>query len=279
MSEHPPRKGRRRPGPQQRPGQHRGRPSPRRSGPPAGGAEGQSVIYGFHSVAEALKNPARRAHRLLATANALHRLAEMVPGHDWPEPVLVKEIDRMLGADAVHQGVALLCEPLPEPELEDVAGAALIVALDQVTDPHNVGAVLRSAAAFGASALLVTARHSPPETGVLAKSASGALEHVALVRVRNLSKALEELREADHHLVGLDGEASESLGENALPERLVLVLGAEGKGLREKTKETCDRLVRLPTRPPIASLNVSNAAAIALYEASRSRSSGSSARG
>jgi len=271
MSEHSSQKGRRRPPARQRPGSHpRGRS---RSGPSGGTPAGQPVVYGFHSVAEALQNPARRAHRLMATANALNRLSEMLPGRTWPEPVLVKEIDRLLGADAVHQGVALLCDPLPEPELSEVAGAPLIVALDQVTDPHNVGAVLRSAAAFGASALIMTARHSPPETGVLAKAASGALEHVALVRVRNLSKALEELRQAGHHLVGLDGEAEERLGENALPERLVLVLGAEGKGLRQKTKETCDRLVRLPTRPPIASLNVSNAAAIALYEASRGGSS------
>ncbi|WP_034491065.1 23S rRNA (guanosine(2251)-2'-O)-methyltransferase RlmB [Afifella pfennigii] len=255
------------------------KPHPPRSGPrrrPAGGAArgrqpfGEApILYGIHTVAEALGNPARRVHRLLATANALHRLSAMLPDRDWPEPVSVRDIDRLAGADAVHQGAALICEPLPEPDLADVAALPLLIALDQVTDPHNVGAVLRSAAAFGAGAIVMTARHSPPETGVLAKAASGALEHVALVRVRNLAKALEELRQAGHFLLGLDGEAQDRLGEDGLPERLVLVLGAEGKGLREKTKAACDRLVRLPTHPPIASLNVSNAAAIALYEASR----------
>lgn len=251
-----------------RPGENAGR-SGRRS-PRTPPADSPSAIYGFHAVSEALKNPERKIHRLVATANALNRLKGLVPDMEWPEPSTTREMDKLLGSDTVHQGVALFCDPLAEPELSDCIGADMIVALDQVTDPHNVGAVLRSAAAFGATFLIMTDRHSPPETGVLAKTASGALEHVAIVRVRNLSNALEELRDAGFHLLGLDGEAADALGDEPVPKPAVLVLGAEGKGLREKTAATCDRLVRLPTRPPIASLNVSNAAAIALYEAGRS---------
>ena len=168
---------------------HRGR-RPEQSAFPA--ASGHALIYGWHSALAALKNPRRRIQRVLATPNALQRLAELgIAG--LPEPVEAREIDRLTGPGAVHQGIAILCDPLPEPDLADLEDARLVVVLDQVTDPHNVGAILRSAAAFGAAALVLTERHGPAESGVLAKAASGGLEHVALIAVKNLARALDIL--------------------------------------------------------------------------------------
>jgi 23S rRNA (guanosine2251-2'-O)-methyltransferase len=169
----------------------------------------------------------------------------------------------------VHQGIAILCDPLPEPDLADLENARLVVVLDQVTDPHNVGAILRSAAAFGADALVLTERHGPAESGVMAKAASGGLEHVALMRVKNLARALGELGDMGFSRLGLDSEHSEPLDGIGPGERTAIVLGAEGKGLRRLTRETCDRLVRLDVPGPIQSLNVSNAAALALYVLTR----------
>ena len=216
-----------------------------------------------------------RSRKLFLTDNAERRLQEALRARGLAhERVLPRDLDRRLGPDTVHQGALIETEPLPEPSLEDLAeqtaGRPLIV-LDQVTDPHNVGAILRSAAVFGAGALMMTRRHSPPLDGTLAKSASGALEHVPIVLVQNLARALAELKELAFTVIGLDGEAPDRLEELAWPERSALVLGAEGKGLRQLTRESCDRLCRIATDGPIASLNVSNAAAIALHAAAAKR--------
>jgi 23S rRNA (guanosine2251-2'-O)-methyltransferase len=230
-------------------------------------------IYGLHAVSAALENPARKVRRLIATAESAQKLRQANP-RSHPEKVLRQDIDTALPPGAVHQGVALLADPLEQPALEDVIGkavdSAVIVVLDQVTDPHNIGAVLRSAAAFGALAVVQTERGAPSATGIVAKSASGALEAIPLVTVTNLARTLDALQRAGFWCVGLDGEAERTLAEAAPSGRTALVLGAEGKGLRRLTRDHCDLLVRLPTRPPIASLNVSNAAAVALYELTRS---------
>jgi 23S rRNA (guanosine2251-2'-O)-methyltransferase len=190
------------------------------------------------------------------------------------ERVLPKDLDRRLGPDTVHQGALAEAEPLPEPSLAELAAGSAgrpLLVLDHVTDPHNVGAILRSAAVFGAGGLVMTRRHSPPLDGTLAKSASGALEHVPVALVQNLARALAELKEAHVAVIGLDGEATERLEEAALPDRLALVLGAEGKGLRQLTRDSCDRLVRVATDGAFTSLNVSNAAAVALHWAATGR--------
>jgi 23S rRNA (guanosine2251-2'-O)-methyltransferase len=232
-------------------------------------AEGLALLYGWHTVKAALENPARRFRRLLATENALRRLAD--DGVTLPlKPELVRPdvIDTRLGPDAVHQGLLAEADPLSAPAITDVADGIVLV-LDQITDPHNVGAILRSAAAFAARAIVTTVRHSPEATGVLAKSASGALELVPLVTVQNLARGLEELRASGFLLVGLDSTGDADLNAFALRAPLALVLGAEGKGLRQLTKQTCDRVARIDVPGEIKSLNVSNAAAVALYVASR----------
>lgn len=229
---------------------------------------GETVIYGWHSALAALENPRRHVRKVLATRNALERLAEAgVP--NLPPPVDAREIERLTGAGAVHQGIAIIADPLPEPDVDALADAKLLLVLDQVTDPHNVGAVLRSAAAFGVDAVLLTERHGPDESGVLAKAASGGLEHVALIRVKNLARALEELADLGFFRIGLDSEHAEPLDAVAPGQRNALVLGAEGKGLRRLTREKCDVLARLDVPGAIKSLNVSNAAAVALYALTR----------
>lgn len=232
------------------------------------GGERRNVVYGWHSTLAALHNPRRRIARILATRNAVSRLAEHGLG-DLPEPVEARDIERIVGGNAVHQGIAVVCDPLPEPELADLKDARLVVVLDQVTDPHNVGAVIRSAAAFGAAAVILTERHGPAESGVLAKAASGGLEHVALVHVKNLARALDQLADMGFERLGLDSAHAEPLEPATTNGRTAIVLGAEGKGLRRLTREKCDRLVRLDLPGPIASLNVSNAAALALYVVTR----------
>lgn len=232
--------------------------------------DGPAILYGWHSVKAALENPARRIRRLLATENALRRLHEDgVPLPLEPEIVRPETIAGRLGPDAVHQGLLAEADPLPVPALEELAPEGLVLVLDQITDPHNVGAILRSAAAFAVKAVVTTARHSPEATGVLAKSASGALDLVPLVLVQNLARALAALRERGFLLVGLDSEGEADLADLDLRTPLALVLGAEGKGLRQLTRETCDRLARIDLPGAIKSLNVSNAAALALYAASR----------
>jgi len=229
-------------------------------------ADGPVILYGWHTVSLALANPSRRFRKLLLTENAARRLAEdNIPTRITPEIVRPNEIDRLLGPDAVHQGLYAEADPLPGPDLETLAPEGLVLVLDQITDPHNVGAILRSAAAFAVKAIVTTARHSPEASGVLAKSASGALELVPLVTVQNLARALTALNERGFQTVGLDSEGSENLSVIGLREPLALVLGAEGKGLRQLTRETCSAVARLDMPGEIKSLNVSNAAVLALY--------------
>ena len=245
---------------------------PQRDGDDAATAE-PVWLHGMHAVAAALANPQRHCLRLVATTEAAPEVERLVRAGEVRLGVEIRdrrEIDRLAGQGAVHQGVALEVLPLEEPDLEEaVAGADLLVVLDQVVDPHNVGAVLRSAAAFGAAAVIVQDRHSPQATGTLAKAASGALEWVPLVRVGNLARGLDRLKQLGFWLVGLDGEAPDILGAAPLPAPLALVLGAEGSGLRRLSREACDHLVRIPGARPGLSLNVSNATAVALYEARR----------
>jgi 23S rRNA (guanosine2251-2'-O)-methyltransferase len=224
------------------------------------------VLYGWHPVAQALANAERRLHRLLATENAVARLTEELgPLRIAPELVRPSAINALLGPDAVHQGLYLEADPLPAPDLDDLPAEALLLALDQITDPHNVGAIVRTAAAFGVAGILTTARHSPNATGVMAKSASGGLEHVPLIVVRNLAEALIELGARGFTRIGLDSEAETTLDTVGPRRPAVIVLGAEGKGLRQRTRECCDVLARIAFTGEIRSLNVSNAAAITLY--------------
>jgi len=226
----------------------------------------RAILYGWHTVKAALENPARRIRRLYATPNAARRLAEDgVALAVEPELVRPDAIARRLGPDAVHNGLLAEADPLPSPELEELEPTGIVLVLDQITDPHNVGAILRTAAAFAVNAIVTTARHSPEATGVLAKSASGALEYVPLVSVQNLARALAALHERGYLLVGLDSAGDIDLNEAPLQPPLALVLGAEGKGLRQLTRASCDRLARLDLPGRIKTLNVSNAAALALH--------------
>ncbi|HEX8417074.1 MAG TPA: 23S rRNA (guanosine(2251)-2'-O)-methyltransferase RlmB [Methylobacterium sp.] len=237
---------------------------------PSGPSGDVVVLYGWHPVSQALANGGRKLHRLLATENALARLTnEIGTLRIVPELVRPSAINALLGADAVHQGLYLEADPLPGPDLDDLPDDALLLALDQITDPHNVGAIVRTAAAFGVAGIITTARHSPNATGVLAKSASGGLEHVPLVVVRNLAESLIDLGKRGFTRVGLDSEGETTLDAVGPRRPAVIVLGAEGKGLRQRTRECCDVLARIPFSGEIRSLNVSNAAAITLYAMSR----------
>ena len=244
-----------------------GQKTRRRSGRREGGGKptNSQWLYGFHAVRAALLNPDRTCLELLATRNAMQSL----PERSGLACTLASanDIERSLPDGAVHQGAALRVEALPDRELQDLGNVSgPLVVLDQVTDAQNVGAILRSCAAFGASALIQQQRHSPPVGGVLAKAASGALERVPLIRVTNLARCLDELGENGHFRIGLAEEANHLLSEAQITAPTTLVLGAEGGGLRRLTREKCDLLVRLPTDPSLPSLNVSNAAAVALYE-------------
>ena len=229
---------------------------------------GQVRLWGRHAVEAALMNPHRRHRKLWATREGVGSLDGELPS-DFPvEYAEVQDLARLVARDAPHQGLVLECEPLPDVHLAEVMDgdpARPLVVLDQVTDPHNVGAIMRSAAAFGAAAIVTQDRHAPPEGGVLAKSASGALEIVPWIRVVNLARALEDIAEAGYWRIGLAGDAEDEFA-SALPAGPVaLVLGAEGEGLRQNIAAHCDGLARLPMTGAIESLNVSNAAAIALY--------------
>jgi 23S rRNA (guanosine2251-2'-O)-methyltransferase len=227
-------------------------------------------IYGFHPVLAALKNARRETRRVLITPNAAKRLADVgvfVPEN--AEAVTPRDLDRLLGPDAVHQGVAVEAAPLASLGLDALPNARLLVVLDQVTDPHNVGAIFRSAAAFAADAVVTTGRHSPAESGVLAKAASGALDLVPHIEVANLARALDEIGELGFTRVGLDVDAAVALETAPVGTRVALVFGAEGKGLRQLTRQRCDVLARLPISAGIGSLNVSNAAVLGLYIARR----------
>jgi 23S rRNA (guanosine2251-2'-O)-methyltransferase len=229
-----------------------------------------TVLYGWHPVVEALRNRTRSFHKLLATENSARRLQEELgPLPVEPEIVRPDAINRLVEVDAVHQGLYLEASPLASPTLDTLSGARVVVALDQITDPHNVGAIVRTAAAFDVEAIITTARHSPAATGVLAKSASGGLEHVPFLIVRNLADALIALGERGFQRVGLDSSGEAQLDEMPLRRPVVLVLGSEGKGLRQRTRECCDAIGRLDMPGAIKSLNVSNAAAIALYAVTR----------
>lgn len=251
----------------------RQRPNPRQARSKPGDP---LILFGLHAVAAALNNPARPVLRLVATENAARKLNA---AHEQRgvavEIIAPRQIDRLLPPETVHQGVCLFTDPLPEPSLDALAEASLdggpLVVLDQVTDPHNVGAILRSAAAFGASGLLMTRRHSPPLNGTLAKSASGALELVPIAFVQNLAKSLQTLRSAGLTILGLAGDAAHALEAERFDGPTALVFGAEGKGLRALTRETCDRLVRISASDALASLNVSNAAAVTLHVAAQTR--------
>jgi 23S rRNA (guanosine2251-2'-O)-methyltransferase len=232
-------------------------------------------LFGVHAVRDALENPARRCLELVATRNAADRLAAAIARAGMtPRIVDARRFDAPLDPGSVHQGAALLAMPLDWGGIEDVCpdddDAARVVLLDRVTDPHNVGAILRSAEVFGARAVIAPHRHSAPDTGALAKAASGALERQPYLRVPNLAAAMATLRTMGYALVGLDGAAETDL-ERALPEDgpVGLVLGAEGPGLRPRTRESCDRLARIGAVGAFGSLNVSNAAAVALYAARR----------
>ncbi len=236
---------------------------------PARASDGRYWLYGRHAVAAALANPARRILRLWLTSAGEERLGDA--GRTLPVTrVDGEQLARVLGEEAVHQGIAAEVMPLESAAIEDVLAAAgadaVLLVLDQVTDPHNVGAILRSAAAFGAAAILLARDHAPTEGATMAKTACGALETVPLVYVTNLVRALEETKRAGFWVVGLDGEAKTALHDHAMQGKRAVVLGAEGKGLRRLTVEACDLLAKLPIRPQMESLNVSNAAAIALYE-------------
>ncbi len=235
-----------------------------------GGNPNRPRFWGKHAVAAALDNPDRKVLKAWSTREAANFM-------QFPDemPVVYAEapdLGRLVPADAPHQGVVIEVEPLDDIWLGDVLAdapeRAILLVLDQVTDPHNVGAILRSAAAFGVIGIVTQDRHSPPEGGALAKAASGALERVPWVRVVNLARALEEIGEAGFWRIGLAGEAETDLKDALGPQRVALVLGAEGPGMRSNTREHCDALAKLPIRDTMESLNVSNAAAVALYAAS-----------
>src|ERR1700722_3530375 len=248
------------------------RPGPRRDAGrrPGRGREGAAddtvILYGWHTVTAALANPGRRIRKLFLTENAARRLAEeKIETGVTPEIVRPNLIDQRLGPAALHQGLLGEADPLDSPEIDTLPQEGIVLVLDQITDPHNVGAIMRSAAAFAVKAIVTTARHSPEATGVLAKSASGALELVPIVTVQNLARALTELNDQGFMTVGLDSQGAEDLGAVKLRQPLALVLGAEGKGLRQLTRETCIVVARLDMPGEIKSLNVSNAAVLALY--------------
>ena len=268
----------------QRPGPPRD-PDARREAPPAFQGRRQerhgtpkvpadvALIWGYHAVREALRSERRKILRIMATDAAAEKLAgEIAAKNLRAELVSPEQIAQRLPQDAVHQGVLVEARHLPDLDLEDLPENGFILVLDQVTDPHNVGAILRSAAAFGVAAVILPERHAPAASAVMAKAASGAMERVPLVRVVNLARALDQLKAANVWCVGLAGDAPQVLGQADLTGRIALVLGSEGEGLRRLTRERCDMLVRIPmAQEAVESLNVSNAAAVALYEIARRR--------
>lgn len=244
----------------------------------------KNLLYGFHAVREAWLNPAREVQNLYLTPQAqagfeatLDEARRRNLARPKPETTEKQRLEKILPQGAVHQGVALAAADLPETDLQDLiirtAGkpSATLAMLDQVTDPHNVGAIIRSAAAFGLDGIIMQSKHAPDLGGVLAKTACGGIEHVPAVYETNLNRALERLKEEEFFIYGLDERGAQSLyGLGDRPAKAVIVLGAEGPGLRHLVRENCDVLLRLPTQPPIGSLNVSNAAAITFYEFQRS---------
>ncbi len=247
------------------------RPDPVRATPRREPRNDVARIYGFHAVTAALRAPRRELIRLYATTAAAERLAGEISARGVETKIVAAEdIAARLSRDAVHQGVLLEAKPLATIDISELPARGLVLALDQITDPHNVGAILRTAAAFAVDAMITTERHTPEFTGALTKSASGGLEHVPVCEVTNLARALEELGDLGYWRIGLDSEAPAVFAEGPLFRPLALVLGAEDKGLRRLTRERCDALARLELPGAIKSLNVSNACAIALALATRS---------
>jgi len=244
------------------------------------GHSGRPLLYGKHAVLAALANPERKIHSLMLTPenrdSMQSELQKAIKSGEHGDIEIIamakRDIEDRLPPEAVHQGIALEVEPLRGLHLEDILDKceniprATLIILDQATDPHNIGAILRSAAAFGAAAVIVQDRHAPDITPAMAKAASGALERVALIRVTNLARAMDKAKAAGFWCIGLDGQASATLAEADMSGRVALILGAEGGGLRRLTRETCDFLVKVPMTGAVESLNLSNAAAIALYE-------------
>ena len=231
-------------------------------------SSGQVRLWGKHAVEAALRNPERSHHKLWASRESIETLDGELPDNFPVEYAQVADMGRLVSKDTPHQGLVLECAPLEDVHLDDILAASEgkpLVVLDQVTDPHNVGAILRSAAAFGAAAIVTQDRHAPPESGVVAKSASGALETVPWVRVVNLARAMEQMAEAGYWRIGMAGEAEATLAEALPATPIALIMGAEGDGMRHNIAGHCDALAKLPISSDIESLNVSNAAAIALY--------------
>ena len=260
-------------------GQHRDRPRSdfrpdrqRDHGPRPDTPRGAIWLYGLHAVAAALANPARRLRHLMLTAEAQQTLAQRQPP-PWPlppEPVERGRLDHLLGRDIAHQGAALLADPLDSPSLQEALDrTGPLIVLDQLTDPRNIGAILRSAAAFGVAAVITQDRNAPEETGALAKAASGALETIPLLRAVNIARTLIALKAAGIWTVGLDAGGTTLSGPALAGRRVALVLGAEGEGLRRLTRETCDEIAGLHMPGKMDSLNVSAAASVALYELTR----------
>ncbi len=226
-------------------------------------------LWGIHACKAALENSKRRCFRLLMTESIAKDLKLSKENLSYKVEILdVASLSRLLPEGVVHQGIAMEVAPLSETPLYELrkVDAGVLVVLDQVTDPHNVGAILRTARALGALGVVMTERNAPPLNGVLAKAASGALDKLPLWQVTNLSRTLDELKKEGFWTVGLDEKASLSLSQSDLPEKIALIMGAEGEGLRRLTQEKCDFLVKLPTDPTFPTLNVSVAAALALYE-------------
>jgi 23S rRNA (guanosine2251-2'-O)-methyltransferase len=250
-------------------GDHAAKKAPNR-----GSERPENWLYGLHAVGAALANPRRKLHRVVLTARAAENLGTKLLGRVRVEPADADAISRLLPPGAVHQGAALSCDPLPGADLEAIlasgsGGRRIVLVLDQLSDPHNVGAILRTAAAFGVSAVVVQDRHAPPQSGALAKAASGALETVPYVEVVNIARALDQLAEAGFWRVALAGDGKEALARATSRGDVALVLGSEGDGIRRLVREHCDTAAFIPIESAVESLNVSNAAAIALYEIRR----------
>jgi 23S rRNA (guanosine2251-2'-O)-methyltransferase len=229
-------------------------------------------LYGKHAALAAIANPMRKIKRVMVSKNTQAECARELSALKHIAVVDAAKIDALLPKDAVHQGICVECEPLEQPSLQEwlqqptTNNQQPVLLLDQVSDPHNVGAILRSAAAFGIGAVVTLERNAAQETGTLAKSASGALEVVPLISVGNLAQAIELLKKAGYWVYGLDGEAKQTIGQVKFDAKTALILGAEGRGLRRLTAERCDMLVKIPMSGHMESLNVSNAAAVAMYE-------------
>ena len=250
------------------PGQNRlPRPENRREKP-------ENWIYGLHAIEAALANPRRNLHRAVLTARAAEALGPKLAGRVRVEPADIEAIARLLPPGAVHQGAALSCDPLPARDLDEVLaeqkeGRRIVLVLDQLSDPHNVGAILRTAAAFAVTAVVVQDRHAPPQSGALTKAASGAMEIVPYVEVVNIARALDKLGEAGFWRIALVGDGQEPIAQAAAQGDIALVIGSEGDGIRRLVREHCDTAAFIPIDKAMESLNVSNAAAIALYETRR----------